>query len=504
MIAPRRHRRPSAVAIVLVALALALSGGWTGGDDDAAEASTATGSSFTFSGGGWGHGVGMSQWGAKGFAEVGSQHWQILEHYYKGAQVTTRSEGDALRILISERAGSLTLTTSGHTTFDGVTNLPAGRTVTLTRTGSSIRLTGAVTATVASPLSIRYHGNPLTVSPPGNSFRHGKLVVKADPGGGLRAIVSDLPVNEYLWGLGEMPASWHAEALKAQVIAARTYALKRRATRRAAGSDFDLYATTTDQVYRGTATEGPYWLHWVAAVEETAGKVVTYGGGLIDAVYFSSSGGHTEHSENVWASKVDYLRGVPDPFDNGAGNSNGSWSRTYTGAELGSWFGVGTVTSISISGTIGVSGRLDKATVKVVGTSGTKTVLGPTFRSTVNARAGSGRQLMSTKFAITGTGSAPTPPVTGNRPPTGSITSAHATGRRIVIAGYASDPDGPPLVKVTSTMGSQRATRTYRATAGSWLVAWDGAPGTRRVCVSVADVPTGAEHSLGCRDVVVK
>lgn len=502
MTAPRR--RPTALSALVLSLALALSGVWAGDAGDAAGASTATGSTFTFTGGGWGHGVGMSQWGAKGFADHGSQHWQILEHYYRGAKVTSASEGDPLRILIAEKAASLTLVTSGHTTFDGVTNLPADRTVTLTRSGNSIRLTGAVTATVASPLSIRYHGNPLKVSPPGNSFRHGKLLVKVDPAGGLRAIVTELPVNQYLWGLAEMPASWHTEALKAQVVAARTYALKRRAARRAAGSDFDLYATTTDQVYRGTATEagGNHYLRWVQAVEDTAGKVVTHGGQLIDAVYFSSSGGHTEHSENVWVAKVDYLRGVPDPFDNGAGNSNGSWTRTYTGDELGSWFGVGTVTSITISGTIGVSGRVDKATVRLVGTSGTKQVTGASFRSTVNARAGSSRQLMSTKFTVTGSGTPAPPPA--NRPPTGSITHAHATGRRIVIAGHASDPDGPPLVKVTSTMGSQRATRTYRATGGSWLVAWDGAPGTRKVCVTVVDVPTGAEHSLGCRNVVVK
>ena len=77
-------------------------------------------------------------------------------------------------------------------------------------------------------------------------------------------------------------------------------------------------------------------------------------------------------------------------------------------------------------------------------------------------------------------------------------------GRSIIVGGTASDPDGAPLVRVTSTMGSQRAVREMRATNGSYLFVWTGSPGTRNVCTTVVDVPTGGEVSLGCRDVVVK
>ena len=68
---------------------------------------------------------------------------------------------------------------------------------------------------------------------------------------------------------------------------------------------------------------------------------MTHSGALIDAVYSASSGGHTENSEVVWVSPVPYLRGVPDPYDVGGGNPHASWTRTYTGAQLGSWFGIG-------------------------------------------------------------------------------------------------------------------------------------------------------------------
>jgi stage II sporulation protein D len=484
--------------MIVLTAALALSGVSLGGPDDRAAASTAvtaTGSSFTFTGSGWGHGVGMSQWGARGMAESGHGHDQILGHYYSGSAVTTRSVTNSLRVLIAQRASTLTLRTGAHTTFNDVGNLSGGNTVTLTRSGSGIRLSGAIDATTTSPLTVRYAGGELTVVEAGHRYRHGQLVVRTDPGGGLRASIEALGMQEYLYGLAEMPATWHLEALEAQVVAARTFAQKKRDERAAAGWDFDLYATTVDQVYSGVTHEHA---RWKSAVDATAGQVVTAGGKLIDAVYSSSSGGHTEHSENVWVSALPYLRGKPDPYDGIATNPHRSWSRTYTGAQLGTWFGLGTVSSVSILGPFGVSGRVDKATIRLTGTGGTKNVTGAVFRATVNSKLPFGSQLLSTRFSVVGAAAATA------SPPTGDFHTAIAQGRTIVIGGRASDPDGVPLVKVVSTMGTQRAERHTRPVDGSFLVAWEGAPGTRQVCVTVVDVPTGTDHSLGCRNVVVK
>ena len=481
--------------------ALALSGVEAGGGGEPAGAAsgvTATGSSFTFTGGGWGHGIGMSQHGARGMADGGASHTQILQHYYTGVSVGsgTSDLSEQVRVRIAEAAPSVVVDTGGTTTFDGVGVVGAGARVTLTRTGDQVRLSGALSATRSS-VRIRYatSAGPLRVSPPNHPYRYGELVVKPSGSSGLRAIIEQLPMRQYLWGLREMPFSWPAAALEAQVIAGRTYALKRRQAR--AGSDHDVTNTVSDQAYSGVANEsqGTWYLKWIQAVERTDGKVIRYGGSLIDAVYSSSSGGHTEHSEYVWYSALPYLRGVPDPYDDVAGNSYARWSRTYSGAELGAWFGLGTVSSVSILGPLGASGRVDKATIRLQGTGGSRDVTGAQFRSTVNTR--SGQDLLSTKFTLVGA-------AIRSAQPSGEFHSALSQGRRVIIGGAASDPDGSPLVRVVSTMGAQRAVRETRAVNGSFLIQWDGAPGTRKVCVTVLDVPTGAEHSLGCRDVVVK
>ena len=189
-------------------------------------------------------------------------------------------------------------------------------------------------------------------------------------------------MQQYLYGLGEMPSSWPAAALQAQAIAGRTFAQKRRDAR--SGADFDLYGSVLHQSYTGTTHAAPAW---VAAVDATDGQVVTHGGALIDALYSASSGGHTENSEFVWVSALPYLRGVPDPHDGSGGNPHASWSHTVTGAQLGDWFDLGTVSSVEVLGTLGVSGRVDKATIRLTGTAGTRDVSGSSFRSTVNSRA---------------------------------------------------------------------------------------------------------------------
>jgi hypothetical protein len=112
---------------------------------------------------------------------------------------------------------------------------------------------------------------------------------------------------------------------------------------------------------------------------------------------------------------------------------------------------------------------------------------------------------MSTKFTVNNS-AAPSvpPPAPRNSLPTGSITEAAAEGRRITISGASSDPNGSPLVRVVSTMGSVQAVRDYRSTNGRFSVSWEGSKGTRSVCVTVFDEPTGQGISLGCRDIIVK
>ena len=97
-------------------------------------------------------------------------------------------------------------------------------------------ISGALSATVGGPVLVQYAGaGDLRVSPPGYSYRYGILAVGPDANGGLRAVIGGLGMQQYLYGLGEMPSSWPTEALKAQATASRTFAQKRRNGRAVGG-----------------------------------------------------------------------------------------------------------------------------------------------------------------------------------------------------------------------------------------------------------------------------
>lgn len=461
------------------------------------------GPAFTFTGSGWGHGVGMSQWGARGLAAQGWSHTQILTHYYSGTQVQGWPVSNDLRVLLGT-AGTFTLTSGGTASVarqgeQPFANVGPGGTFTLSRSGNGVAVGGATSGW--APSIVVFPGGPLRVSPPGYQYRWGVLVVSPDAGGGLRAVLVNLSMQQYLYGLGEMPSSWPDAALRSQAVAARTFAERQTSRANRWASDFDLYGGLPHQSYIGWDKEGgAMGDRWRAAVDSTANQVVTYGGQLIDAVYSASSGGHTENSEVVWVSPLPYLRGVPDLADGTGGNPHASWSRTYSGEALGAWFGLGTVTSVQILGPVGVSGRVDKATIRLVGTGGTKDVRGDTFRSTVNKNVAGSQQLMSSKFTV---GGAPAPSAPASTPLEGVVDVARADGRTIVIGGWARGPGGAPVVRVVSRMGGVTAVRETRPGAGDrWAVAWNGAPGTRNVCVTA--IGGGAVRDLGCRDVVVK
>jgi stage II sporulation protein D len=128
---------------------------------------------------------------------------------------------------------------------------------------------------------------------------------------GLLSGINELHIEEYLYGvvpreLGPI-AFPELEAQKAQAVAARTYALANLGKRNIDG--FDLLATTSDQVYGGYAAEHPVS---TAAVEATRRVALTYEGALINAMYSSTSGGHTADSEESFDAFVPYLRGIPD------------------------------------------------------------------------------------------------------------------------------------------------------------------------------------------------
>ncbi len=151
---------------------------------------------------------------------------------------------------------------------------------------------------------------------------------------GKLTVINILPLEDYIKGVVpyEMTASWPLEALKAQALCARTYFAANAGRYSLFG--FDVTADTYSQAYRGTtganATSD-------SAVDVTAGRYITYNGSLCTTFYFSSDGGGTENSENVFTNSLAYCRGVIDPYEDAVPasmNSRKSWSVQYSAADL--------------------------------------------------------------------------------------------------------------------------------------------------------------------------
>jgi stage II sporulation protein D len=153
--------------------------------------------------------------------------------------------------------------------------------------------------------------------------------------GDKMTVVNFVDIEDYIKGVvsAEMSEGWPVEALKAQAVAARTYVMRNLNGYSQYG--FDVTGTASSQAYGGTSSVGS---KIVTAVEATSGQYLTYRGTLCDTLYFSSDGGGTEDSENVFTNAIDYLRGVNDPYEEAAAavNSYSSWTRSWNRSSISS------------------------------------------------------------------------------------------------------------------------------------------------------------------------
>jgi stage II sporulation protein D len=261
---------------------------------------------FVVSGRGWGHGVGMSQYGAYGQALAGRTYDQILAHYYTGTQLGKAGRKE-VRVLLAE--GRKAVTISSTAPFFAAD--AAGATYKLPKGALTLRpdlsLPGdAGRVNAAQPLTLR-PAKKAVIALDGRAYR-GKLELV--PQGGFLRVVNVVALESYLQGVvaGEVPFGWPAEALKAQAVAARSYALAGLEK----GKPFDLYSDARSQVYLGVAGEKPSTNQ---AVLDTTGQVVLYGGKVATTYYFSTSGGKTASAADVFGFSVPYLVSRPDPWD---------------------------------------------------------------------------------------------------------------------------------------------------------------------------------------------
>ena len=266
-----------------------------------------SGALFVFTGHGWGHGVGMSQYGAYGYAQHGWTYPKILAHYYPGTKLG-KTATTSIRVLLADRQKTVKISSTVPFTVtdgNGARHTLAAGTFTI-GTALQLPVDGGAPQPLTAPLTFAPGpGGPLTL---GRAYRGRILLDVVD--GKLRAI-DIVPLEQYLDGVvpAEMPSTWLPNALEAQAIASRSYAL---ATRQLA-APFDVYADTRSQVYLGIGAEQP---STNAAVTATAGQVLLYKGAVATTVFFSSSGGETSSSVDAWGGKpTPYLVSVPDPYD---------------------------------------------------------------------------------------------------------------------------------------------------------------------------------------------
>lgn len=230
-----------------------------------------------------------------------------------------------LRIAVRDGSPEVTVGTSDQGTVRNgqgqvVGTTPAGRSLTAQAQGNQVRLGGS-------------QGNAFWLEAGeagyvfiGDRWYRGRVLVRPE-GNGLLA-VNYVDIEDYLYSVvgGEMPTSWPLEALKAQAVAARSYVLYHQ--QRSRHPHYDVGNTTAWQVYRGIADEAPSTR---AAVNNTRAQVLTHNGQVIEAVFHSASGGHTENVEDIWSQPRPYLRGVED-FD--AGSPVYQWTASFPMAEF--------------------------------------------------------------------------------------------------------------------------------------------------------------------------
>ncbi|MGP7959886.1 SpoIID/LytB domain-containing protein [Sanguibacter sp. A247] len=359
---------------------------------------------FTIDGSGYGHGLGLSQYGAYQMAREGKSSTQILQHYFTDTKVADRALPDkvavqvigkhdpnsvtfaiddgtwrvrtatgtsALTDISDETQGTLTVVDGKPViVIDGVTYPKAserGATLRLHWSGTSAyKPTG--TAAVARLLTTS--GRAATHG----TYRHGRFTVTVI--GGHLNVVNDLEfAREYLYGLGEMPSSWPLEALEAQAIAGRSYALGLMKVSDDAPQGVlrascacNVVDSTADQFFTGWKKEGEgtdqrWGKRWKAAVDSvtsssTTGRVVLAGSHVAVTYYSSSTGGRSANSEDVWSQKVSYIRSVDDAYSLKApGNSFALWSSsttnprtvTLTQARAAALFGLPDVVTIEVT-----------------------------------------------------------------------------------------------------------------------------------------------------------
>lgn len=477
---------------------------------------------FTITGAGWGHGLGMSQYGAYGMALDGATDDDIIKHYYTGAAPIVTATNPAFRVGIETGqttifarvednpidpgvAGNLTVV------IDGVQTLSFAPMVELnfTFTDSTFALTSSDNQTASGTSATLTWDNATTllnlnagtIAKPAlgeatctttscsHRYKYGSFSIAA------KNAVNILRLNDqYLYGLGEMPSSWALEALKAQVIAARSFAMSRTNVR--TSCDCNIGITDSDQVFLGFVKEiSSSGDRWVQAVNETKtddinGLAIYSGTTLVPGYYSSSTGGKTQPRSEVWGtSPISWLVSVDDHWsqDPRVNNPNASWTATIDQATLVSrlrakGIEIADVWSMSIAGSY-PSGGISQINLSDSAGNITTLTIGPGQPITPDALRG----VLGTKSTYISTITPGIETVPGSTTATAkklkSVNKVNWPKKTIVPSDYSFSGIVSPAqlgatVKLQRKSGGKWKTISSATTndKGGWSILWSGPP----------------------------
>ncbi len=390
-------RRVVASLVVFVAVLVPI-GGATAQED----------ATVSFVGAGWGHGVGLSQYGAYGASREGMTADQIIGHFYKGATIGTMGEDgldpkeniwvnlekDRSSLVLIARETNLAepepvVVTRGSDTWEldkdyrlDVTWSSASNTCSLEiqdSSGEPVETPGSGPCDVditwdgwvekpSRKIEIdgcyNWDWNSVPSQNRPCEYARGDLHLRSGPGG--MDLTVELDIDDYVLGISEMPYYWGfdtnsgLEALKAQALAARSYARELQILRPPPGNNLcgawcDVRDTTVDQRYVGWGHVGLGIDEWIDAVDSTANQVITHpeapNGKVVRAYYSSSSGGATESIHEVWSTfddPVPYLMSADDSWALTSINPYSSWTVTKDASYVAGKLGIDTLTGAAV------------------------------------------------------------------------------------------------------------------------------------------------------------
>jgi len=381
-------------------------------------ASAATGD-FVISGRGYGHGAGMSQWGAWAAAREGVKYDAILAFYYPGTTLTALSPSQLIKVRLTRSSNSsscyyradLKPTVTSATlvmrtgSVETTRSLAVGTVVQTLYTGGKVQVvgtTGSFDWVEVRPASTDGRVAAALWATSGTTTAYnieywGTLRVEPSTTATSLRLYNTLLLDRYLraiaeidpgWANSSLPTQYAPECVKAQQVAARTYAAAHSTTS-------DLYDNTNDQVYLGYTWEATH-PGVRAAVEATAGLILTYAGKPISAHFSTHSGGYTTNSAWSDTGAPAYMPAKPDPWSLKApvppwtmAGPGYPWTYTFSPATLTTKLAlsVGTITKVEVIARDTADADSHARTLRVTGTTGSATISARTFKSRLGLKS---------------------------------------------------------------------------------------------------------------------